>query len=372
MEQIGVVAADSHVMEVPETWEYLEEEYLHRRPVIARLSESLPIVAGMDQLWFIDGRVTPRPMGRGATISGTPTEMTFARKKVFSAGSQGLTDVEARLRDLDAWGIEIQVLFSSIFIQETTEDPRFEAALMRSYNTWMAKRCAERPDRLKWAAAIPLRDIPAAVAEVHRARALGAVGLMIGGTAGSRLLHHRELDPFYAAVSEEDLPLCVHCSWSLPGLTEVSEDLYSADMLGFTLPILMGFHSLVGCGVMDRFPKLRVGFLEAGSEWLPYWIGRMDHYHGVSRSNGWGRYAARKPSEYLKDGRLWVTCEAEESLLAQVIDLIGEDHILFEGDMPHAEARDTGIKTLRDRTDLSERLKRKILRDNALAFYRIT
>jgi predicted TIM-barrel fold metal-dependent hydrolase len=365
MEQFGVVDADSHVMEITETWEYLEEAFVHRRPVIAQLSESLPIVAGMDQLWFIDGRLTPRPMGRGATISGTPTGMSFARKKVFSAASQGLTDIEARLRDMDAWGIEIQVLFSSIFIQDTTEDPSFEAALMRSYNTWMAKRCAERPDRLKWSAAIPLRDIAAAIAEVHRARALGAVGVTIGGTAGTRLLHHRELEPFFAAVSEEDLPLCVHCSWSLPGLTAVAEDLY------FTLPILMGFHSLVGCGVLDRFPKLRVGFMEAGSEWIPYWIGRMDHYHAVSRANGWGRYAARRPSEYLKDGRIWVTCEAEESLLNQVIDLIGEDYILFEGDMPHAEARDTGIKTLRERTDLSERVKRKILRENALAFYRL-
>jgi len=371
MEQIGVVDADSHVMEVPETWEYLEEEYVHRRPVIARLSESLPIVAGMDQLWFIDGRVTPRPMGRGAAISGSPIEMSFARKKVFSPGSQGLTDVEARLRDMDAWGIEIQVLFSSVFIHETTEDPHFEAALMRSYNTWIAKRCGERPDRLKWVAVMPLRDVPAAVAEVHRARALGAVGVMIGGTAGKQLLHHRDLDPFYAAVSEEDLALCVHVGWSCPGLTEVAEDLYSADMLGFTLPILMGFHSLVGCGVLDRFPKLRVGFLEAGSEWVPYWIGRMDHYYGVSRANGWGRYAAKKPSEYLKDGRIWVTCESEEPLLPQVIDLIGEDHILVEGDMPHAEARDAGIKTLQDRIDLPERVRRKILRDNALAFYRI-
>jgi predicted TIM-barrel fold metal-dependent hydrolase len=104
---------------------------------------------------------------------------------------------------------------------------------------------------------------------------------------------------------------------------------------------------------------------------VPYWIGRMDHYYKVSRANGWGRYAARTPSEYLKDGRIWVTCESEEPLLPQVIDLIGEDHVLIEGDMPHAEARDTGIKELKERTDLSDRVKRKILRDNALAFYRI-
>jgi hypothetical protein len=369
--KIGVVDADSHVMEVPETWSFLAAEYRDRRPVVASLSESLPGLAGMDHLWFIDGRLTPRPMGRGATISGTPLEMSFARRKIFSPGSQGLTDVAARLRDMDGWGIDIQVLYSSIFIHETTEDVGLEAALMRSYNSWIAERCAEEPDRLKWAAVVPIKDVPRAVAEVRRARRLGAVAVVVGGTAGERLLHHRDLDPFYAAVADEGLPLCVHVGWSCPGLTRVAEDLYSADMIGFTLPVLMGFHSLVGCGVLDRFPGLRVGFLEAGSEWLLYWIRRMDHYYEVSRGNRWGGYAAKPPSEYLKDKRIWVTCEAEEPLLPQVIELVGEDHILIEGDMPHAEARDTGITMLAGRADLPERVRRKVLRDNAIEFYRV-
>jgi hypothetical protein len=370
MKTIDVIDADSHVMEVPETWNYLDEEFRARRPVLAQ-AQGLPTMPHMDFFWLIDGGIHPRLWGRGTTVSGTPLEMTFAREKPFSVGSQGLTDIEARLRDMDALGIQIQVLFSSILFHRLTEDPRFEAALMRSYNTWLAGRCAERPDRLKWAAVIPVRDMAACVAEVRRARELGAVGLMIGGTAGDKLLHHRDLDPFFAAACDVDLPVCVHCGWSCPGLTQTCEDPYAALLLSFTLPVLMAFFSVTAGGVLDRFPGLRVAFLEAGSEWIPYMAGRMDHYHPVIQTVRWGPHSKKRPSEYLAEERLYVTCEAEEPLLPRVLELIGEDHVMIEGDMPHAEARDTGIQGLCERPDIAETAKRKILRDNALAFYKL-
>lgn len=370
MNPIDVVDADSHVMEIPETWDHLAAEFRDRRPMVVQ-AKGLPTMPHMDAWWLIDGQIHPRLWGRGTTVSGTPLEMAFARSKPFSPGSQGLTDIDGRLRDMDSFGIQIQVLFSSILFHRLTEDPRFEAALMRSYNTWIAGRCAERPDRLKWAAVIPLRDMAACVAEVRRARELGAVGLMIGGTAGDQLLHHRDLEPFFAAASDVDIPVCVHTGWSCPGLSQTCEDPYAALLLSFTLPVLMAFFSLTAGGVLDRFSRLRVAFLEAGSEWIPYMVGRMDHYHPVIRNLSWGPRSKKRPSEYLAEGRVYVTCEAEEPLLPQVLELVGEDHVMIEGDMPHAEARDTGIRELRERTDITENVKRKILRDNASGFYRL-
>lgn len=368
MSKIDVVDADSHVMEVPETWDYLEDEFRHRRPVVVQ-GEGLATNSHIDAWWLIDGQIHPRLWGPGTTFSGTPLEMKFARDKMFNVGSQGMTDIDARIKDLDAFGIDIQVVFSSILFHRLTEDPRFEAALMRSYNTWVSQRCSERPERLKWSAVIPMRDREACVAEVHRARELGAVGLMIGGTAGQTLLHHPDLSPFFAAACEVDLPVCVHTGWSAPGLTQTCEDPYSALLLSFTLPVLMGFFSILAGGVLDRFPKLRVAFLEAGSEWIPYMVGRMDHYHPVVEMLG--NRSRKLPSEYLEEGRVYVTCEAEEPLLPHVIDLVGEDQILIEGDIPHSEARETGIQEIRDRTDLSDAVKQKILRENGLAFYNL-
>jgi uncharacterized protein len=155
-------------------------------------------------------------------------------------------------------------------------------------------------------------------------------------------------------------------------LTQTCEDPYAALLLSFTLPVLMAFFSLTAGGVLDQFPQLRVAFLEAGSEWIPYMVGRMDHYHPVIRTLDWGPHSKKRPSDYLREGRLYVTCEAEEPLLPDVLKLVGEDHVMIEGDMPHAEARETGIEELRERGDITEPVKQKILRHNAMTFYQLS
>src|SRR5690606_15148480 len=92
-----------------------------------------------------------------------------------SVESQSLLDVDARIRDLDRFGIDIQVNFPTIFLEPLTEDALFEAALMRAYNTWIAEKSNRYPDRLKFAAILPLRTPEIAVEEVRRAKELGAV-----------------------------------------------------------------------------------------------------------------------------------------------------------------------------------------------------
>ena len=183
-------------------------------------------------------------------------------------------------------------------------------------------------------------------------------------------MHHPDLAPFYAAACEVDLPVCIHTGWSAPGLTQTCEDPYASLILSFTLPVLMGFFSILGGGVLDRFPEAPGGF--SGGRL------RVDPVHGRphgSLPSGGGDVGEplqeASPSEYLKEGRVYVTCEAEEPLLPQVIDLVGEDQILIEGDIPHAEARETGIEEIRERTDISETVKQKILRENGLAFYNL-
>ncbi|MBI4636769.1 MAG: amidohydrolase family protein [Candidatus Rokubacteria bacterium] len=128
-------------------------------------------------------------MGRGTLVYGTPTGMRFAREKHFSIGSQSMTDVDAQLQDMDGAGIDLQVIFPTVFLQPMSEDILFEAALMRSYNTWMGKTGARRPDRLKWAAIVPLRDPRLAIEELHRARQLGATVVGLFGTVGETMLH---------------------------------------------------------------------------------------------------------------------------------------------------------------------------------------
>ena len=250
-----------------------------------------------------------------------------------------------------------------------TQDAGFEAALMRSYNTYMATQCGQRADRLKWAAVLPVHDVAEAVAEVRRARELGAVAVVTThATRGPYLLNDPTLDPLWAEVERVGLPLGVHCGWSHPGITESFDTNFGAHVLGFTLPVFMAFYAFTGGGILDRFPRLRLAFLEAGCEWVPYLVQRMDHYF-ESESRKGGVLPRRRASEYLRECQIYLTTEAEEQYLPRVLEFVGDDRIMVSVDMPHGEARENSVAEIEERDDLTEAQKRQLLSDNALRFY---
>jgi predicted TIM-barrel fold metal-dependent hydrolase len=368
MRQFTVVDADSHIEEPIEMWDHLDSTYRDRRPITVT-GEDRPDLFGMNSFWYVDGRTFPHPVGHGVTIYATPVTMERAKKKPFSIGSQTLLEPQARVKDMAAAGVGVQVNFPTLFLEPLTEDAAFEAALMRAYNSFMAAQCKQAPDQLKWAAQLPLRDVPAAVAEVRRAKELGAAAAATTyGTLGARPLEEPWLDPIWAELEKQGLPLCIHCGWCNPGITGCFDTSYGAHVLGFTLPVIMAFYAFTGGGILDRFPRLKLAFLEAGCEWLPYVVQRMDHYYGSElRKNA--RLPKRRASQYLRECDIYLTTEAEERGLPYVMEYIGEDRIMISADMPHGEARETTVEEIEERTDLSDVQKRKLLHDNAVAFY---
>ena len=165
-------------------------------------------------------------------------------------------------------------------------------------------------------------------------------------------MSHEDFDPVWSEAERLRLPVCVHTGWCHPGLKRPFTDSYGAHVLGFTLPVMMGFYAFLGGGILDRFPRLKVAFLEAGADWVPYLIERMDHYFHSESANG-RPVPKRRASEYIRDCEVYFTCEAEEKLVPQVIEFVGEDRIMISADMPHGEAREGSVQEIRERADLS-------------------
>jgi predicted TIM-barrel fold metal-dependent hydrolase len=369
MRDYPVVDADSHVEEPERAFDFLPDEYQARRP-FPITGEDRPDLFGMNAYWYVDGRTFPHPVGRGVTIFATPVTMERAKQKPFSIPSQTLEDPAARIKDLDDGSLYAQVNFPTLFLEPLTEDVQFEAALMRSYNTYMSQQCAQFKDRLHFGVVLPLRNVEAAVEEVRRAKQLGAVcAASTYGTIGDRGLEDPALDPIWAELERQGLPLCIHCGWCNPGITRAYDTSYGAHVLGFTLPVLQAFYSFTGGGILDKFPRLKLAFLEAGCEWIPWLVQRMDHYFEAETRKGAPLPRARA-SEYLRQGEISFTTEAEEQNLPQVMDFIGsEDRIMVSADMPHGEAREASVEEIEERDDLSAAQKRKLLCDNAVRFY---
>ena len=246
-------------------------------------------------------------------------------------------------------------------------------ALCSSYNRWMGDTLAGS-DRLKWAGVVNLEDVPAAVQGVYEAKSLGASGIMVLGTAGDHTLDKPMFLPFYEAMAETDLTLGVHVGWACPSLNNLYSELYPSWLTAFLMPVLMGFVSFMTGGVLDRFPNLRVVFLEAGCLWIPFVIDRLNHRfsHAQRLANLYPQItvnAAVEPNEYLKRGNLYWSAEVEDGMLPQVMDLVGEGQIVFGSDMPHSDRERFAAKTLLERGDVSESGKNAILEGNPARLY---
>ncbi len=330
--------------------------------------------------WMIDEQLYPRRVGRGCHNLGTPVSYQgkptrHAARKADSLESMELTDLNARLRAMDEEDIALQVLYPTLFLAyPLSSNTALVSALCSSYNRWLGDRLGGN-DRLKWVGVVNLDDTAAAVREVREAKRLGAVGVMVLGTAGDHLLDHPRLIPFYEAVAEENLPLAVHVGWACPSINNLFTHIYPSGVIAFLMPVLMGFVALISGGILDRFPNLRVVFLEAGSLWIHFMLDRLHHrfqHSGKNLSQVVSQTAPVQklpPMDYVRSGNLYFSTEVEDALLPQVIDLVGEGQIVFGSDMPHGDRERYAARTFQQRTDISATAKTSILEKNPSRLY---
>jgi predicted TIM-barrel fold metal-dependent hydrolase len=344
--------ADAHTMMSPRMWETLPDEYRARRPRPSRVHDASDLGRWTNG-WLVEGQLIPHALGPGSQPGNEPARVLeeFGAKsghEAFPLSSFDLSDPAARLRTMDFMGVDHQMLYPTTLYARMSRDAGFEAALMRSYNRYVGRQCKNFPKRLKWAGLLPLRDARQGLEAIEEMANLGATAAVVYGTAGDRL----HCDPSFAPVWDElhrsGLPLCVHMGMSYPPFLEVCEGLLAAHGIGMTLPAMMAFVAIVGCGMLDRYPNLKVGFFEFGAEWILYMVARLDHY---------------------QSGRIFIAGEADDRMLREEIDLLGENQILYSSDLPHGEGRHDAAKEILARRDISDLQKRKILYGNAVKFF---
>ena len=138
--------------------------------------------------------------------------------------------------------------------------------------------------------------------------------------------------------------------------------------IGHPFEQMIALACIVCGGVLEQFPALRFAFLEAGSGWVPYWVERL-HEHYERRSAEMPRMK-KDVIEYIAAGNCYFAAEPDEKLVPVVIETVGDDHVLYSSDYPHTDSKfPYSVKCVKERTDISERSREKILGENALTFY---
>jgi predicted TIM-barrel fold metal-dependent hydrolase len=252
----------------------------------------------------------------------------------------------------------------------------------RAYNNWLHDTYVARSPRFRGMALLPMQEPTAAAEELHRAvTELGMCGAMLPSMGLNAALGAKEYWPVYAEAERLGCAIAIH-GGAHEGLGMDNMPVYPpVHALGHPFGIMIGMGSIIFGGIYDRFPKLRIGFLEAGVAWLLLCLERFDRSHETHRQyDPRGELLGPQPdervSDYIKarirEGRLFVGCEGGEPDLIHAVKSVGGGAFVYSSDFPH-EVNNEYVKEEIDEIMECEELtagdKAGIFAENADRFY---
>ena len=348
----AVIDLDGHVWEPDACWEeFLDPQFVDRRPKIVEDERGTT-------RYLVEDRLMPAGTGRGAWAPEGFREASLHR--------DGGVDPVARLADMDTEGIDRAVLYGTFAMGIwSITDLDLGIAVACAFNDWLASYCATDPSRLSPTCALPLRSVPDSVAEIERTVAEhGVATIPLPGSVLGRNLDDESLDPIFATAERLGVPIGVHAGGTGLAVDRFVDQYAMAHAAAFPMDIMLGLTAVLAGGVMERHPKLRVAFLEAGCGFVPSFLERLDEHY--EKRPGEMAAIPRPPSEYAADGRVVVTCEPEEHGIAYAVERLGPHVVAYASDYPHWDAEFPGsVAHISDRADLTDDAKRAILGANA-------
>jgi predicted TIM-barrel fold metal-dependent hydrolase len=274
---------------------------------------------------------------------------------------------------MDRHKIEVSYLFPTRMLSASTvKDPRMAVRLCRAYNEYVHDEYTKVSPRLKPLALISNQDPAEGARELNRAvKKFDCPGGFLATTGLRFPLGHHFYDPIYEEANRLGCVIAVHGARNHPhelgaGTFETFSEVHS---VGFTVGVIAQFTNMINEGIPDRFPNLRLAFLEIGCTWVPYWLDRMDE-HWKKRGAVEHPDLKRPPSECARERPIYFSIEAEETLLPETVKYLGDSHFVYATDIPHWDCEfPENLEGIAQRSDLSTEVKEKILYRNAKALY---
>ncbi len=336
-----VIDADGHILErQDEIRPYLEGPYKDRKT---------PLWPSNFQPWDsnLTGKIEP-PCGYGWNMPAKD-------------------QVELWNRILDDHDIEQAVLFSTGSANvDKLQEPAWCNAVAKAVNTHFATDY--KTDRLHPMGVLPMNDPQAAAREVERAtKDLGLKGFEVLTDGHTFALGDPFFDPVFEAAEAAGATIALHGTrhwaheWGCRKLKTFAE----VHAYGFPAGMILNFTSVMCQGVTNRFPKLKLAFLEIGATWLPYYLDRLDE-HYEKRAEEEMPHLTKKPSDTFRDSSIKVSIEGKESTLNDTIAFVGAGHLVYATDVPHWDCEfPENLTDIRESNSLNDAEKQALLYDNA-------
>ena len=295
---------------------------------------------------------------------------------LYADGQKGIrrpTDPHLRVKDMERDGVQAEVIFGILGAASRLQDHEAAIEMFRIYNDWLRDFCKHYPERMIGLACLPYGNIPAAIEEVYRAAKLGLRGVELSCSWDMEPMYHTMWDPFWHAINDVNLPLHFHTFPAIPvaqrekikGMPFVDAAHFTS-VAGFQMNLINILAAVIGAGVLERYPNLRISLGESGIGWLAYALDRMD-FEWEDRF----RHLTLKmrPSEYWRR-----QCKATfqyDRIGAKLVDDIGVETLMWGSDYPHPDGvwPDSSKYIDEQFGHLPAAVVRKITCDNAATFY---
>ena len=344
------IDVDAHVDETEATWSFLTESERRYMPVCT--DPGVPTVPGdrrPHRLWLIDGGTRLRRW-RDDVRTGTVQ------------ATRELTDIPARLAHMDELNVDVQVLYPTLFLGGFTARAEVDTALTGAYNRWMADATQTSGGRLRWVALAPMLDIDEAVSQLRWAKENGACGVMKKGIECGRSASDSYFFSLYEEASRLDIPVCIHTGTGNPPTS-------GAD-IGGRFNAIAAFTDLAMSDVPDRFPELRVGWIETGASWVPFLMADL-----IAKAQKLTFHPFDYRSDLFRNCRFYVACDTTDDL-PYILSFGTEDSLMIGTDYTHADqsaelhALDV-IERREAEGEIPEGVAKKIIDENPRRFYGI-
>ena len=356
---MGWVDADAHVVESPRTWDYLEPADQKYRPALFDPNDG----SGRAQ-WVIDGKIRGLFRFTFSKEDLVRRSQQVGRDMATSMESRDLENVPARLRHMDELGIDVQVLYPSIFLDQCTERAEIDVALCGAYNRWLADIWDQGKGRLRWMAVLPLLSMPDALDQLRFAKENGACGIFMRAIEGERHITDRYFYPLYEEASKLNLCIGLHQAngnWDLTrklANPDGSRDFFNQ----YRIFNVGAFFRVVSSGLPKTFPALRFGFIETAASWIPWVIYELRRRLDTVNS--------RLPDNLMEEYRMYVTCQIGDDV-PYLLRHTGDTTMMIGTDYGHADSSTEleALRRLKETGGINADVHKKIVDTNPRSFY---
>ena len=284
-------------------------------------------------------------------------------------------DAKKWLDAMDDGGISTAVLFPTEGLGfGWIREPDFAVALAKAWNNFASEKFQKVSPRLKCVAMVPFQDVPEGVKELRRSiKELGLVGVMLPAVGLRKPLGHEDYWPIYEEAEKLDCMVGVHATVRGPHYfaAEMFDQFIDVHTVSHAFAQMSQMTSMVLRGVLEKYPRLRIAFMEAGCSWVPYWAGRMNE-EWEKRGKAEAPLCKKRPSDYIKSGQVYLHAEDYEPFIGATAEYLSPEVLYYASDWPHWDSEfPENIDHLNKRKDLSPEAKKWLLADTAKKLYKL-